>query len=72
MPDNQDYSELRRLLASPGSWSADDAATARSLLRSQEHAVAAVHPFDSRRREAMQAVADDLRAALSTWEQASG
>lgn len=68
MPDNQDYGDLGRLLAAPGSWSVDDAASARSLLASQDSAVASVHLLDQRRRESMQAVADDLRAAIAKYE----
>ncbi len=72
MPDNEDYAALDRLLSSPEAWSAEDASAARSHLRHQEDAVMSVHPRDAHRREAMQAVADDLRAAIIIWEQRSG
>ncbi len=68
VPDNQDYAALARLLGSPQTWSAQEAAVARSHLWHQEDAVASVHPKDEPRRESMQEVADDLRAAIATWE----
>ena len=72
MPDDEDYAGLHRLLTSAPSWTAEDAATARALLRSQEDTVASAHLRDNRRRDGMQAVVNDLRAALTTWEQAHG
>lgn len=68
MPDTEDYAELSRLLSSPETWTAEDATAARSHLRHQEDAVKCVHPNDERRRAAMQAVVDDMRAAIETWE----
>jgi hypothetical protein len=68
VPDNQDYADLGRLLASPDSWSDADAVLARLLLRNQEQAVATAHPRDVRRRAGMQAVVDDLRAAVTAHE----
>ena len=68
MPDEQDYADLGRLLASPESWDEQDAARARSLLRSQEQAVESAHPKNLRRRAVMQAVVDDLQAAVATYD----
>jgi hypothetical protein len=68
VPDNEDYAALGRLLASPETWSAEDARAAKSHLRHQEGAVTSVHPSDIRRRASMEAVADDLRTAIATWE----
>lgn len=69
MPDDQDYADLARLLASPGSWSAADASHARWQLRNQEKAVAALRPKDVRRVAEMQQVVDDLQAAVSEYQQ---
>jgi hypothetical protein len=72
VPDDEDYADLARLLASPESWSEQDAVLVRSLLRSQVQAVESAHPKDVRRRADMQAVADDLRAAVVAYERRSG
>ena len=72
MPDDQDYADLARLLASPESWTEREAAQAHSLLRSQEQAVESAHPKDLRRRADMQAVVEDLRAAVAAYERRSG
>jgi hypothetical protein len=72
VPDNDDYAALGRLLASPETWTTEDATVARSLLRDQEDAVKGRASEGIRRRDDMQAVADDLRAAIAIWERSSG
>jgi hypothetical protein len=68
MPDDQDYADLRALLASPLTWSARQASTARLLLDSQRRAVEECQPKDLKRRRAMQEVVDELQAAIDRYE----
>ena len=72
MPDEQDYAEFGRLLASPGTWSDQEAAHVKRLLVSQTDMVSACHPKDSGGRRRLQAVVDDIQAALEQYEAGRG
>lgn len=68
MPDNEDYRDLGKLLATVNAWTEADAETARSFLAAQLDAVASSQPKDLARRDSMTAVANDLRDAIARWE----
>jgi hypothetical protein len=68
VPDDQDYAGLGRLLSSPATWSAQDATYMKSLLVRQADAVAGCHPKDSKGRQRLQALVDDIQAALEKYE----
>ncbi len=65
MPDNEDYAELRRLLASPSRWTDAETVYMHLLLRDQPDALAGCHPKDTKRRESMQAVVNEVASALA-------
>jgi len=60
VPDNQDYEDLRQLLARPEHWTEEEAQLAETLRRSQLDAMASCHPKDIRRIQLMSAVVGDL------------
>jgi hypothetical protein len=68
MPDDQDYADLRELLAHPEQWTAAEAERARTL---RDHQAAAAADYDRRdkaRVASMRAVVEQLDDALATWE----
>lgn len=66
MPDNQDYEWLGWLVSHPQEWTADDLATARSMIVDQRRAIAESHPLDVKTLRSMQEVVDQLEAAVRT------
>jgi hypothetical protein len=66
VPDDSDYAWLGRLIDHPGSWSADDLATARRLA-DQRRALDDEHTKDVRGRREQQDVVDALEAAIETY-----
>ena len=67
VPDNEDYAQLGRLLASPEAWTDAEAAYMQSLVRSQEQAIAECHPRDEKRRRSMEHLRIELIAAVAQW-----
>ena len=55
------------LIAHPEGWSADDLATAETLVADRKRAIDDEHPKDVRARESKQEVVDDLEAAIRAY-----
>ena len=68
MPDDQDYTDLGRLLAQPEHWTAGEVRMARMIRRSQAEAAAAFDQRDQERVGAMWAVVQQIDEALERWE----
>lgn len=72
MPDDQDYAELDRLLASASDWTEREAAYMRSLERSQTEIVDQCHPKDLRRRQTLEGLVERIRTAITSYERSRG
>lgn len=68
MPDDQDYRWLADRLRDPGSWTEKDYSAMRFLARNQRESLATMHPLDRKRRASVQRAAEEIEAALATYE----
>lgn len=71
MPDNQDYEALERLLASPETWSEDDAEMMEFLLKNQRKVAASVHPLDKRGKSRLWGLVDRIESALTRYRESA-
>ena len=64
MPDDSDYSAFFGLLARPESWTDDDVRLVEFSLREQREQLEAGHLKDTKRRDSLSKIVDQIEAAL--------
>ncbi len=72
MPDDQDYADLGRLLASPESWTDAELTFMRGIRRNQADVLSGWHPKDTKRISALRTLLHHIDVAIARREAHTG